>query len=64
MITFFRGILDSSTLDTAVIDVSGIGYRVNIPGSTAEKLPAAGRDVKLFIVESVAMYGEIGRAHV
>jgi len=50
MITFFRGILDSSTLDTAVIDVSGIGYQVNVPGSTAEKLPAAGREVKLFIV--------------
>lgn len=57
MITFFRGILDSSNLDTAVLDVGGVGYQVNIPGSTAEKLPAIGREVKLFIVESVAMYG-------
>ncbi|MGA2091363.1 MAG: Holliday junction branch migration protein RuvA [Endomicrobiales bacterium] len=57
MITFFRGILDSSTTDRAVIDVSGIGYQVNVPGSTAEKLPVPGKEVKLFIVESVAMYG-------
>lgn len=57
MISYFRGILDSKSGDFAVIDVSGTGYGVSVPFSTAAKLPAAGKEVKLFIVESVAMYG-------
>lgn len=57
MITFFRGILHSATLESAVLDVGGVGYHVNIPQSTAVTLPTPGAEVRLFIVESVAMYG-------
>lgn len=57
MITFFRGILHSAHADSAVLDVGGVGYHVNIPQSTAGTLPAPGAEVRLYIVESVAMYG-------
>ena len=57
MIDFLRGILESKSMDSAVLDVSGVGYKVFIPNSTNEKLTGIGREAKLFIVESVAMYG-------
>lgn len=57
MINHIRGIVDSRALDSAVLEAAGIGYRISVPQSTAEKLPAEGKEVKLFIVESTAMYG-------
>ena len=57
MISFLKGILDSKTLDSAVLDVSGVGYKISTPFSTSEKLPQAGKEVKLYIVESSPMYG-------
>lgn len=57
MIEHIRGTVDSAGTDSVVIDAGGIGYRVSIASSTAGNLPAAGRDIKLYIVESTAMYG-------
>ena len=57
MISFLKGILDQKTTDSVILDVSGVGYKISIPFSTSEKLPSAGKEIKLYVVESVAMYG-------
>jgi Holliday junction DNA helicase RuvA len=43
MIASLRGTLLSTTPLRAVIEVAGVGYEVNVPVTTAEKLPAAGQ---------------------
>jgi holliday junction DNA helicase RuvA len=57
MVEYLEGRLESKGIDFAVLDISGIGYKVGIPLSTSEKLPAKGGNVRLYIVESVGMYG-------
>jgi Holliday junction DNA helicase RuvA len=47
MITSIQGILVSATPLQAVVELQGFGYEVNIPVTTAEKLPAPGAPVKL-----------------
>jgi holliday junction DNA helicase RuvA len=47
MITSIQGILVSATPLQAVIELQGFGYEVNIPVTTAEKLPTPGATVKL-----------------
>lgn len=47
MITSIQGILTEATPLRAVIELNGLGYEVNIPVTTAEKLPTAGATVKL-----------------
>jgi len=47
MITSIQGILVSATPLQAVVELQGFGYEVNIPLTTAEKLPAPGSAVKL-----------------
>lgn len=62
MITFLEGNLVESTPLRAVINVSGIGYEVHIPITTAEKLPSVGQNVKLHTLavyreDSATLYG-------
>jgi Holliday junction DNA helicase RuvA len=47
VITSIQGTLSSATPLHAVIELNGFGYEVNIPVTTAERLPAAGSMVKL-----------------
>ncbi len=47
MITSIKGNLASVTPLRAVIEIGGLGYEVNIPVTTAEKLPDPGSEVKL-----------------
>lgn len=47
MITSIQGTLTSATPLHAIIELNGFGYEVNIPVTTAEKLPAPGATVKL-----------------
>jgi Holliday junction DNA helicase RuvA len=47
MITSIQGILTSATPLHAIVELNGFGYEVNIPVTTAEKLPVAGSSVKL-----------------
>jgi len=47
MIISIQGMLSSSTTQHAVIELNGFGYEVNIPATTAEKLPLPGATVKL-----------------
>jgi Holliday junction DNA helicase RuvA len=48
MITSIQGLLTSSTPLHAIIELNGFGYEVNIPVTTAEKLPVLGVNVKLY----------------
>jgi Holliday junction DNA helicase RuvA len=47
MITSIQGLLTEATPLRAIIELNGLGYEVNIPVTTAEKLPATGATVKL-----------------
>ena len=47
MITSIQGTLASASPLRAVVELNGLGYEVNIPATTAERLPAARRQVKL-----------------
>ncbi len=47
MITSIEGTLTEAGPVRAVVEVGGFGYEVNVPVTTAERLPAAGSKVKL-----------------
>jgi holliday junction DNA helicase RuvA len=47
MITSIQGLLTAATPLHAIIELNGLGYEVNIPVTTAEKLPATSSTVKL-----------------
>ena len=62
MITSISGTLVSATPLTAVIETGGLGYEVHIPVTTAERLPAPGRQAKLHTLavyreDSATLYG-------
>ena len=47
MITSIQGTLTAATPLHAIIELNGFGYEVNVPVTTAEKLPQPGATVKL-----------------
>lgn len=62
MITSIEGTLTSATPLHAVVELNGFGYEVNIPVTTAEKLPQPGAKVKLHTLviyreDSQTLYG-------
>ncbi len=66
MIAFIEGDLIECQLNMAVIQVEGIGYEVNIPLTTSEKLPNLGKKIKLYTQatyreDSQTLYGFIDR---
>jgi holliday junction DNA helicase RuvA len=48
VIAFLDGTVAEKGADRVVIDVGGVGYDVSIPVSTAARLPAVGRPVRVF----------------
>jgi Holliday junction DNA helicase RuvA len=62
VITSIQGTLTSATPLHAVIELNGFGYEVNIPVTTAERLPQPGATVKLHTLviyreDSQTLYG-------
>jgi holliday junction DNA helicase RuvA len=62
MITSIVGPLTESTPLRAVIELNGLGYEVNIPVTTSERLPGVGSEVKLhthvvYREDSQTLYG-------
>lgn len=62
MITSIRGPLAEATPLRAVIELNGLAYEVNIPVTTAERLPGTGQEVKLhthvvYREDSQTLYG-------
>src|SRR5215207_2378570 len=47
MITSIQGTLSSATPLHAIVELNGFGYEVNVPVTTAERLPQVGAAVKL-----------------
>jgi Holliday junction DNA helicase RuvA len=62
MITSIQGVLVEATPLRAVVEVSGLSYEVNVPVTTAERLPPAGSVVRLHTLvvyreDSQTLYG-------
>ncbi|MBQ6416152.1 MAG: Holliday junction branch migration protein RuvA [Butyrivibrio sp.] len=53
MIAYVNGILESIEEGNAVVDVNGVGYNVNISGSTMDRMPGIGEAVKLYTYTNV-----------
>lgn len=49
MYAYLKGILAIKQISLVVIDCGGVGYELNIPLSTYDKLPAQGETVHLFV---------------
>lgn len=67
MISYLFGTLSHKEPLSAIIDCNGVGYEVNIPLSTYDKLPELGKQIKLTIhysfneTDGVRLYGFISR---
>ncbi len=48
MIGFVKGTVDAVSENTALIDVNGVGYEVNIGSGCAAEMPGTGEEVKLY----------------
>ncbi|MCC5024533.1 MAG: Holliday junction branch migration protein RuvA [Candidatus Synoicihabitans palmerolidicus] len=62
MITFITGLLVEATPLRAIIELNGLGYEINVPVTTAERLPGVGKVVKLhthvvYRKDSQTLYG-------
>lgn len=62
MITSIQGTLSAATPLRAIVELNGFGYEVNVPVTTAEKLPLVGATVKLhthviYREDSQTLYG-------
>ncbi len=62
MIASIEGVISEATPSLVVLEVGGIGYEVNIPVTTAERLPSIGQKTKLFTraiyrEDTQALYG-------
>lgn len=47
MISHIEGILESSDLNSLVVDVNGVGYEITATGSVLRKLPKKGEKIKI-----------------
>jgi Holliday junction DNA helicase RuvA len=48
LLAFIKGILESFTQKTVIIDVNGVGFEVNIPSNINEQLPPVGNNLQLY----------------
>ena len=53
MIAFLNGILAAKSEDDCIIDVSGVGYRVEISSQTLQNLPDNGKELKILIYHHI-----------
>lgn len=58
MIAYIRGILAEKSPSSAIVEAAGVGYRLAIPVSTFDRLPATGSEVKLLAYHIVKEDGE------
>ncbi|MFO7847616.1 MAG: Holliday junction branch migration protein RuvA [Balneolaceae bacterium] len=49
MIAYLKGTLASKSTEKVIVDVSGVGYRVEVSAQTLDKIPAAGENIHLLI---------------
>ncbi|HNS48016.1 MAG TPA: Holliday junction branch migration protein RuvA [bacterium] len=66
MYAHLRGKLTEKSPTRLVLDIGGVGYEVNIPLSTYDRLPETGEEIFLYVQaayreDSVTLYGFAGR---
>ena len=66
MIAIVQGEVIEATPIAVILDIGGVGYEIHVPVSTAEKIPAPGKRVRLYIQDiyredDQALYGFITR---
>ena len=66
MISFIEGVVESATPLEVILNCRGVGYRIEIPITTSEKIPGIGQSVRLHVhpvyrEDSQALYGFINR---
>lgn len=49
MLAFIEGIIEQATPLVTILNVNGLGYRVETPVTTSEKLPPVGNSVRLYV---------------
>jgi Holliday junction DNA helicase RuvA len=57
MIATLEGTVEHKLDDCVILNVSGIGYEINVSFSTLGRIPPEGRTVKMFITETTGIYG-------
>lgn len=62
MISYVKGSLEAKNIDSAIIDVGGIGYKVFMSGNSIDRLGEIGKIVKIFTYmrvreDDVSLYG-------
>lgn len=62
MISYIKGCLERIGEDFIIIDNQGIGYKICVSGSTIDKLPSCGEDVKIHTFmnvkeDGISLYG-------
>lgn len=53
MIAYLEGVLAAKFEDRAIVDVNGVGYKVEISTQTLEQLPKSGNEVKLLVYHHI-----------
>lgn len=53
MIAFLKGHIEEKKADSVLLDVQGVGYKVEISAQTLDQLNSAGSDVKLLIYHHI-----------
>ncbi|MBC7323910.1 MAG: Holliday junction branch migration protein RuvA, partial [Moorella sp. (in: Bacteria)] len=66
MLAFLQGRLAAVDKEAVTIEVSGLGFQLQVPASTLERLPALGSEIKLHTYlavreEGLALYGFWGQ---
>ncbi len=67
MIAYVKGEIAELTEENVVIEVSGVGFNVNISGRVAQSLPGVGEQVKLYTYtlvreDAFSLYGFLNRS--
>ena len=53
MIAFLKGFIEEKTTDSVLLDVQGVGYKVEVSSQTVDALSAAGSEIKLLIYHHI-----------
>lgn len=66
MISYIKGTLEEKIEDSIIIENQGIGYRIFVPATVMERLPAVGQDVKVHTYfqvkeDGMNLYGFLNR---
>lgn len=53
MIAFLKGFIEEKRSDSVLLDVQGVGYKVEVSNQTIEQLESAGSEIKLLIYHHI-----------